>query len=61
MNVLEQSFTCPHCWEPISVLVDPSAREQTYIEDCSVCCCPIRIHVVTQGNRIVSFDAQPTQ
>ncbi|PSQ90771.1 MAG: CPXCG motif-containing cysteine-rich protein, partial [Bacteroidetes bacterium QS_4_64_154] len=23
MNVLEQSFTCPHCWEPISVLVDP--------------------------------------
>ena len=61
MNVLEQSFTCPHCWEPISVLVDPSVREQTYIEDCGVCCRPIRIHVVTQGNRIVSSDAQPTQ
>ena len=61
MNVREKTFTCPHCWETISVLVDPSAQEQTYIEDCSVCCRPIRIHVVTQGPRIVSFDAQPTQ
>jgi transcription elongation factor Elf1 len=61
MNVREKTFTCPHCWETISVLVDPSVREQTYIEDCGVCCRPIRIHVVTQGNRIVSFDAQPTQ
>lgn len=61
MNVIEQSFQCPHCWETISVFVDPSAREQTYIEDCEVCCRPIRIHVVTRGDQIVSFDAQPTQ
>jgi len=61
MNIPEQTLTCPHCWETISVLIDPSAEEQTYIEDCSVCCRPIRIHVVTRGNRIVSFDAQPTQ
>lgn len=41
--------------------VDPSVREQTYIEDCQVCCRPIRVHVVTQGDRVVSFDAQPAQ
>jgi transcription elongation factor Elf1 len=61
MNVLEHTFTCPHCWEQISMLVDPSAREQTYIEDCEVCCRPIRVHVVTRGDRVVSFDAHPTQ
>ena len=61
MTVLEHSFTCPHCWSYVSMLVDPSVREQTYIEDCEVCCRPLRVHVVTERDRVVSFDAHPTQ
>lgn len=61
MHVIEHAFTCPYCWETITMLVDPSAREQTYVEDCEVCCRPIRIHVVMQGNRVASFDARRTQ
>lgn len=36
---------CPYCWEPIEVLVDCSLDEQEYVEDCSVCCRPILLHV----------------
>jgi hypothetical protein len=61
MRVIEQQTTCPYCWETISMLVDPSAREQTYVEDCHVCCRPIQVHVVTRGDRVVQFDTQPAQ
>lgn len=34
---------CPYCAEPIEIYVDPGGGEhQDYIEDCSVCCRPIR-------------------
>jgi hypothetical protein len=35
--------TCPYCGEPIDTWPDPGGGErQEYIEDCSVCCRPIR-------------------
>jgi hypothetical protein len=34
---------CPYCGEQISVAVDDSAGEQSYVEDCQVCCRPIEI------------------
>jgi len=37
--------TCPYCGEPIELLLDASAGEQAYIEDCPVCCRPIGVHV----------------
>lgn len=37
---------CPHCGEVIEVEVDASAgRNQAFIEDCWVCCRPIRFDV----------------
>lgn len=36
---------CPYCGEPISLLVDESAGDQQYIEDCQVCCRPINVAV----------------
>jgi hypothetical protein len=35
--------TCPHCWEEITLVLDLSVPAQDYIEDCFVCCRPIRI------------------
>ena len=37
--------TCPYCGETIEVLVDYSAGDQEYIEDCYVCCRPINIGI----------------
>ncbi|HET7330940.1 CPXCG motif-containing cysteine-rich protein [Dyella sp.] len=36
---------CPYCGERIEILVDASAGDQRYIEDCQVCCRPISIDV----------------
>jgi len=50
-------FTCPHCGERISVVLDLSAESQRYIEDCEVCCNPIEISYQTEEGVIVSFEA----
>ena len=36
---------CPYCGEAIELLIDDSAGDQQYIEDCHVCCRPITITV----------------
>ncbi len=37
---------CPYCGEPVDVYVDPGGGpEQDLIEDCSVCCRPMRLRV----------------
>lgn len=47
-------ITCPYCGEPIDVVVDPSVSEQTYVEDCAVCCRPMVLTVS------VDADGDPT-
>ena len=48
MNTLsERSVSCPYCGENIDVLIDESVSDQTYIEDCQVCCRPINFSVHT--------------
>ena len=45
MELHNQQVTCPYCGEGIELLLDDSAVEQDYYEDCSVCCRPIRIQL----------------
>ncbi|MDG2353800.1 MAG: CPXCG motif-containing cysteine-rich protein [Gammaproteobacteria bacterium] len=53
MNELQQhSIDCPYCGEVIEIDVDCSETNQSYIEDCSVCCRPININVE------IDFDEQ---
>ena len=35
--------SCPYCGETITLLLDLSVEEQSYIEDCSVCCQPMNV------------------
>ncbi|MGD8379974.1 MAG: CPXCG motif-containing cysteine-rich protein [Gammaproteobacteria bacterium] len=37
----ERSVACPYCGEPFAALLDLSAGDQRYVEDCPVCCNPI--------------------
>lgn len=38
----EASYTCPSCGESIVIPIDISAGlEQSFVEDCPVCCCPV--------------------
>jgi hypothetical protein len=38
-------ISCPYCGEAIEILVDASAGDQHYIEDCQVCCRPITLNI----------------
>ncbi|WP_299549191.1 CPXCG motif-containing cysteine-rich protein [Seonamhaeicola sp.] len=55
--MLEHYFTCPHCWQTVSVLLDNSISVQSYIEDCEVCCNPIQIKVVFFNLELSEFQA----
>ncbi|MGB0305069.1 MAG: CPXCG motif-containing cysteine-rich protein [Flavobacteriaceae bacterium] len=56
--MIEHYFTCPHCWEGQLKLVDPSVPEQSFIEDCEVCCNPIEFIVSTSHGQVMSFSAE---
>lgn len=57
MNGLQSTaIQCPYCWEFFDTLVDCSVPEQVYVEDCFVCCQPIVVNVVTDGEAIVRLD-----
>ena len=44
MQELEEArITCPYCAEMLVLLLDCSADDQAYFEDCQVCCRPIHI------------------
>ena len=58
-EITEQAISCPYCGENISILIDDSVAEQSYVEDCQVCCRPIVLDVavshdggVTIGTRV---------
>jgi hypothetical protein len=57
MELLERDIYCPYCGESQTVLIDTSEEEQTYIEDCQVCCRPIDfiVSVDNQGDVVVEI------
>ncbi|HTL12295.1 MAG TPA: CPXCG motif-containing cysteine-rich protein [Bdellovibrionota bacterium] len=46
----EVSVQCPYCFETISIVVESLYGEQDYVEDCEVCCRPIRFYVHGTGD-----------
>jgi hypothetical protein len=56
--IVEHRFICPYCWESITMLLDLSVQDQSYVEDCEVCCNPISLHFRAEHDGILNFDAQ---
>ena len=54
----EHFFQCPYCWEEISFLLDSSVPQQTYVEDCEVCCNPIEVTVTFENQNLIAFEAR---
>ena len=55
---VECFFTCPYCWEEISMVLDTSVRGQTYVEDCEVCCHPIEVHYTVEDGEVCDLEAR---
>ena len=54
----EQHISCPYCGEGIDILVDDSLAEQSYVEDCQVCCRPIVLNVSVDADGDVGVTAR---
>jgi hypothetical protein len=46
-----EGYDCPYCGEPVEAVLDLSAGDQHYIEDCPVCCRPIAFSLETDGEQ----------
>jgi transcription elongation factor Elf1 len=58
---IEHFFTCPHCWQEISMILDLSVAEQSYIEDCEVCCRPVQIFYAAEELELTDFYAESVE
>ena len=62
MNRLQgQDATCPHCWESINLTLDLSVPEQSYIEDCPVCCKPMMVSYTAADGEVSQFSVESTE
>ena len=53
-------FDCPYCTSRISTTIDRTAgTQQSYTEDCEVCCRPVKIHVALNEEGVAGFAAEP--
>ncbi len=60
MNLLQgHDATCPHCWQTIQLTLDLSVPEQSYIEDCSVCCRPMQVSYRASDGGIDELKIEP--
>lgn len=41
---------CPYCGEPQDIDVDCSISEQSYVEDCQICCQPMNVSITVDEN-----------
>ncbi len=53
---IEHFFTCPHCWQTISMILDLSIEDQSYVEDCEVCCNPVQISFTIEDFELEKFE-----
>lgn len=57
----ETYFQCPYCGQQISMLLEELYGQQTYIEDCEVCCSPIQITFEVDEGEIVILKVEKAQ
>jgi len=58
---MEYIYTCPYCWQEVSVILDLSVQQQTLVEDCEVCCNPIEFRYEVTEGEITNFEAVKIQ
>ncbi len=46
------ALACPYCGELIEIVVDESAGDAAYVEDCPVCCRPMQVQVEVDGEAV---------
>jgi Cysteine-rich CPXCG len=61
MDLLQgHDATCPHCGETINLTLDLSEPEQSYIEDCPVCCRPMVVSYSSSDGELAELNVEAT-
>ena len=55
--LLEAIVDCPSCGQPIALEVETSIPEQSYFEDCPVCCAPMEVYVRCRPGEVLGLSA----
>jgi hypothetical protein len=56
MDILQDVvIDCPSCGEPSALEVETSIPEQSYFEDCPVCCRPMEVFVRCRPGEVLSL------
>ena len=51
MNCIEtRTVSCPYCGEQFEVTIDCTAGDQSYVEDCWICCQPVLLDIHVAEN-----------
>jgi Cysteine-rich CPXCG len=59
MNLIEgHDASCPHCGETINLTLDLSIPEQSYIEDCPVCCNPMIVSYSSSDGELTELNVE---
>jgi hypothetical protein len=53
--IQRETVTCPYRWQA-EITIDLSAGDQTYVEDCSVCCRPMVISFRTDDEALDALE-----
>ena len=62
MPMLETTdISCPHCGATFSALLEPEDAGSHYIQDCEICCQPIRFWIHADADGSVSAETEPEQ
>lgn len=57
----EVFFSCPYCFQSISMMFEQYYGGQSYIEDCEVCCQPIEVNYSVVDGEIQLRDVKRAQ
>jgi len=55
--IVEAQVSCPHCGELFAVMIDTSQRSHATVEDCAVCCRPIRLRIHCEPGEVFEVEA----
>ncbi|MDX2080865.1 MAG: CPXCG motif-containing cysteine-rich protein [Terrimicrobiaceae bacterium] len=60
MDLVEDvEISCPHCGELFAISVETAFAESEFIEDCAVCCRPMRVFLRCRGGLVDSVETSP--
>lgn len=53
--LIDRRIHCPYCAEAMEIVLDLSAGDQSYVEDCQVCCQPMQVSFETDQGELLAL------